>query len=56
MRLKRRPLIVGEVLFSVDQNETRLTKDQVAGTIVYYRDFLENPVRFGFNVMMQARF
>jgi hypothetical protein len=49
--------IIGELLFSVDQNQTRLFKDQVEGTIEpnYYRGF-QNPFLFGFNIMMQARF
>jgi len=47
--------LIGEILFSVDQNSTRLEKDQVDGTVTYTRRFL-SPIQFGFNLMMQARF
>ncbi|MBU49140.1 MAG: hypothetical protein CL920_10625 [Deltaproteobacteria bacterium] len=45
--------LVGEILFTLDNNDTRLTRDQITG--IAFREFTQ-PIRFGFNMMLQARF
>lgn len=45
---------VGEVLFSVDNNQTRLQKSTEDGTVTQ-RVFID-PIILGFNLMLQARF
>ena len=47
--------ILGQLLFSVDNNETRLVRAQGGDGTVERREFVE-PIRLGFNIMAQARF
>ena len=49
--------MVGELLFSIDNNTTRLQfkKGQVDGTVVAERVF-DFPIQLGINLMVQASF
>ena len=46
---------IGEVLFSVDQNQTRLERAAGEDGTVEIRRFV-NPLKLGFNLVLQARF